>query len=108
MKFVDTSLKLFGWGSVAIGVWGLIHPKSLTAVMGDDPELGRTLAFRDLVVGVALLKSATPWPLALRISSDVQDAVRLRERSPKVAAGAAGVATWGAVAMVGKFISPAT
>ncbi len=108
MKFVEASLKLLGWGSVAIGVWGLVHPKSLTAAMGDVPELGRTLALRDFVLGVALLKTGTTLPLALRIASDVQDAVRLRERSPKTAAGAAGVAAWGAVVMAGKFIGPAT
>jgi hypothetical protein len=108
MKFLDTSRKLLGWGSVAIGVWGLVHPKSLTTAMGDDSDLGRTLALRDFVVGVALLKTGKTWPLSLRIASDVQDAVRLRERSPKAAAGAVGVAAWAAVVMVGNFIGPAT
>src|SRR6185295_1893461 len=60
MKFVHTSVKLLGWGSVAIGAWGLVHPKSLTALMGDDPALGRPLGLRDAVVGVALLKYAGP------------------------------------------------
>jgi hypothetical protein len=99
MKFVDRSIKLFALGSLAIGAWGLIHPKSLTALMGDDPELGRLLGARDLVVGVALLKIAGPLPLAMRMASDLHDAIRLRQRSPLVALGAAAVALWGAAAL---------
>ena len=102
MKFVDTSVKLLGWGSVAIGVWGLIHPKSLTVLMGDDPDLGRPLALRDAVVGVALLKSGKSWALALRVANDVQDAFRLRRRSPMIALGAAAVVAWGVTALAGR------
>jgi hypothetical protein len=45
MRFVDVSVKLFGWGSLAFGAWGLIHPNSLTGLLGDDPSLGRLAAF---------------------------------------------------------------
>jgi len=84
-----------------IGTWGVIHPKSLTWLMGDDPELGRLLGARDLVVGAALLTVRGPVPLAMRMASDFHDAVRLRERSPLVAVGAAVVALWGAAALAG-------
>ena len=96
MRFVDASVTLFGLGSVVIGAWGVIHPRSLTGVLGDDPELGRLLGARDLVVGVALLNVAGPLPLAMRMASDLHDAIRLRDRSPMVALGAAAIALWGA------------
>ena len=99
MKFVDGSVKLFALGSVAFGAWGVIHPKSLTGLLGDHRELGRRLGARDLVVGVALLTMAGPFPLAMRMASDLHDAIRLRERSPVVALGAAAIALWGAAAL---------
>src|SRR5689334_12699973 len=99
MKFVECSVKLLGWGSLAIGVWGIVHPRSLTGLMGDHPDLGRPLALRDAVVGVALLTTRSTWPLTLRIASDVQDAIRLRRRSPVIALGAAAVAAWGATTL---------
>lgn len=101
MTFVDASVKLFGWGSVVIGTWGLIHPKSLTGLFGDQPELGRLLGARDVAVGMALLTIPGPLPLGMRMASDLHDAIRLRQRSPLVAAGAALVALWGAGALVG-------
>jgi hypothetical protein len=104
MKFVDGSVKLFGWGSIAFGAWGLLHPKSLTELLGDDPELGRLLGARDMVVGLALLRAAGPLPLAMRLASDLHDAVRLRERSPMVALGAAAIALWGAAALAGRLM----
>jgi len=97
MRFVDGSIKLLGVGSVVIGAWGVIHPRSLTTLMGDDPELGRWLGTRDVLVGAALLEFGGPVPVALRVASDLHDAIRLRRRSPLTAFGAAGVAIWGAV-----------
>jgi hypothetical protein len=111
MNFVDGSVKLFGVGSVAFGAWGLIHPKSLTGLLGDDPAWGRTLGARDMVVGLALLaasRSATPLPLGLRLASDLHDAIRLRERSPLVALGAAAIALWGAAALAGSLMADRT
>ena len=105
MRFVNASVKLMAMGSLAFGAWGLIHPKSLTGLLGDDPELGRLLGMRDAVVGVALLKFAGPWPLALRMASDLHDASRLRERSPVVALGAAAIALWGAAAVAGTLVA---
>lgn len=108
MTFVGSSVKLFGVGSVAFGAWGLVHPKSLTGLLGDDPELGRMLGARDMVVGLALLAApgfATPLPLAMRLASDLHDAIRLRERSPLVALGAAAIALWGAAALVGSLMT---
>jgi hypothetical protein len=101
MKFVDGSVKLFAVGSIAFGAWGLIHPRSLTGLLGDDPELGRLLGARDMAVGLALFKFGGPVPLALRLASDLHDAVRLRERSPLVALGAAAIAIWGTAALAG-------
>jgi hypothetical protein len=98
MKPLDRSIALLGLGSVAFGVWGLVHPKSLTRLMGDEQYLGRPLGIRDLAVGAALLKyGGTALPL--RIASDVHDAIRLRQRSPLAALGAAAVAMWGVVAL---------
>jgi hypothetical protein len=100
MNFVDTSIKLLGGGSLVFGVWGLIHPESLTGVMGDDAQLGRRLGIRDTVIGVALLKGAGPVAVSMRCASDLHDAIRLRERSPIVALGAAAIAVWGAATFV--------
>jgi hypothetical protein len=109
MKFVDGSVKLFGVGSVAFGAWGLIHPNSLTGLLGDDPEWGRMLGARDMVVGLALLTaSRSAMPLAMRLASDLHDAIRLRERSPLVALGAAAIALWGAAALGGSLVADRT
>jgi hypothetical protein len=105
MRFVDGSVRLFGWGSVAFGAWGLINPKSLTGLLGDDPRWGRLLGARDMVVGVALLTTAGPLPLTMRLASDLHDAIRLRERSPIVALGAAAIALWGAAALAGTIVA---
>jgi hypothetical protein len=101
MRFVNRSVMLLGWGSLGFGAWGLIDPKSLTGMMGDDPELGRLLGLRDGIVGLVLLGSAAPLGLAMRLASDLHDAIRLRERSPAAAAGAAMFALWGAAALAG-------
>jgi hypothetical protein len=108
MTFVEASVKLFGWGSLVVGTWGLIHPKSLTDLFGDQPELGRRLGARDVAVGMALLTIPGPLPLGLRMASDVHDAIRLRQRSPLVAAGAALVALWGAGAIAGSLSAART
>ena len=102
MRFVTTSRQLLGWGSLAFGIWGLVAPKSLTSLLGDDPDVGRWLGARDAVVGVGLLGTKGPAPVALRLASDLHDAVRLRHRSPIVALGAAGFALWGAAALTGE------
>src|SRR3954469_15019313 len=100
MAVVDDSIKLLAAGSMLFGAWGLIDPASLTGLMGDDPELGRQLGIRDTVVGVGLLTIAGPIPLCMRFASDLHDAMRLRERSPMVALGAAAIALWGAATLV--------
>ena len=107
MGFVDRSVKLLGFGSLVFGAWGLSHPTSLTALMGDDPALGRRLGARDLVVALALLTVPGPLPLATRLASDLHDAIRLRHRSPRAAVGAAVVALWGAAVLVGSLRPPA-
>src|SRR3954451_24845071 len=102
MTFVSATRQLFGWGSLAFGVWGLLAPRSLTDLLGDDPRVGRWLGARDTVVALGLLGTSGPAPVALRLASDLHDAVRLRERSPVVALGAAGFALWGAAALAGE------
>ena len=102
MTFVKTCRQLLGWGSIVLGVWGIIDPKSLTGMLGDDPDIGRTLGVRDAVVGLALLGMTGPTPVVLRLASDVHDAVRLRQRSPMVALGAAAFALWGAATLAGE------
>ena len=54
------------------------------------------------VVGLALLGMTGPTPVVLRLASDVHDAVRLRQRSPMVALGAAAFALWGAATLAGE------
>ncbi len=106
MGFVDGSVKLLGIGSLVFGAWGLAHPRSLTELMGDDPELGRLLGARDVAVGLALLNGSGPIPIGLRIACDVHDAIRLRTRSPLTALGAAAVALWGFTVLAGTEITP--
>jgi hypothetical protein len=108
MGFVDRSVKLLGWGSLGFGAWGLIDPKSLTGMMGDDPELGRPLGVRDAVVGLVLLRSAAPLGLALRLASDLHDAIRLRDRSPAASLGASAIALWGGAALVATLLAQQT
>lgn len=105
MAFVDRSVKLFGWGSLGFGAWGLIDPQGLTGLMGDDPELGRLLGVRDAVVGLVLLRSTAPLGLALRLASDLHDAIRLRHRSPLASLGASAIALWGAGALVASLLA---
>jgi hypothetical protein len=105
MTFVNGSVKLLGWGSLGFGAWGLIDPKSLTGLMGDDPELGRLLGVRDSIVGLVLLGRAARLGLAMRLASDLHDAIRLRERSPVASAGASMIALWGAAALVGSLVA---
>ena len=100
MDFVKTSTRLLGIGSLAFGVWGLIDPRSLTDLMGDDPRLGRPLGARDAAIGIALL--AWPdraTPLVARMAADASDAMRLQRRSPRVAAGAAAFVAWSALTL---------
>ena len=97
MPLIDTSVRLVAYGSIALGTWGLIHPRSLTRLMGDDEGLGRWLGARDILVGAALLRFQGPLPVAVRAASDLHDAIRLQRRSPITAVGAAGVAIWGAM-----------
>ena len=106
MEFVKTSRQLLGWGSLAFGVWGLAEPKSLTGLLGDDPEIGRWLGARDTVVGLALVATGGPLPVALRLASDVHDSVRLCRRSPLVALCAAAFAAWDAAALVAQVNRP--
>jgi hypothetical protein len=105
MAFVDKSVKLLGWGSLGFGAWGLISPRTLTGLMGDDPELGRVLGARDAIVGLVLLGRAAPLGLALRLASDLHDAIRLRQRSPVASLGASAIAVWGAAALAASLLA---
>lgn len=98
MTFAEGSRQVLGYGSLLFGAWGLIHPESLTRLMGDDPAIGRWLGVRDALVGAALLRFNSPAPFVARVVSDVSDAVRLQETSPGVAFGALGFAAWAAAA----------
>jgi hypothetical protein len=104
MDFVRTSTRLLGIGSLAFGVWGLIDPRSLTSLMGDDPRLGRPLAARDAAIGVALLTwPDRPLPLVARMAADSSDTMRLARRSPLVATGAAAFVAWSALTVVAQW-----
>lgn len=105
MTFVNGSVKLLGWGSLGFGAWGLIDPKSLTGLMGDDPELGPLLGARDAVVGLVMIAISVRLGLAMRLASDLHDAVRLRKRSPAASFGASVIALWGAAALVGSLLA---
>ena len=98
MTFAQGSRRALGYGSLFFGAWGLIHPESLTRLMGDDPAVGRRLGARDTLVGAALLRFDGPAPFVARVISDVSDAVRLQRKSPGVALGALGFAAWAAAA----------
>ena len=100
MTFVQASTRILGLGSLAFGAWGLLSPRSLTDLMGDDPSVGRLLGARDSAVGLALLSPAGPAALAARVIADASDAVRLRDRSPRVALGAAAFTIWGLAAFL--------
>jgi hypothetical protein len=100
MTFAQASTRILGIGSLAFGAWGLVSPRSLTDSMGDDPSVGRLLGARDTAVGLALMSSAGPAALAARVIADASDAVRLRERSPRVALVAAAVTIWGLAAFL--------
>jgi len=80
-----------GYGSVALGVVGLLAPRQVARLMNDDPDLARPLSLRDALIGVAILRDRGPASLVARGLSDVSDAVRLRRRSPLVALGAFSV-----------------
>ncbi|MGE3508113.1 MAG: hypothetical protein AB7N65_04445 [Vicinamibacterales bacterium] len=106
MTFAETSTRLLAAGSLAFGTWGLIAPRGLTDLMGDDPSIGRLLGTRDLALGVALLAWPGAATLAARVLADASDAVRLRDRSPRVALGAAVITVWGVAALVASRRSP--
>jgi hypothetical protein len=101
MSFSHSSRNLLCLGSLAFGAWGLVNPRSLARAAGDDEGIAPWLGVRDALVGVALLKFAGPLPLLARAASDATDAVRLRRKSPGVAAVAAAFAVWSALAAVG-------
>ena len=76
------------YGSIAVGLAGVLAPRAVARMFGDNPDLARSLAIRDGIIGVALLQVPGVAPLAARSLADFDDALRLRERSPLVAAGA--------------------
>jgi hypothetical protein len=98
---LSLSRTALGLGSIAIGVWGFAAPRQLALFMGDDPELARPLALRDAILGVALLGSSGRGPLVARSIADLSDAVRLRRRSPVVAAAALAFGLLSAVVALG-------
>lgn len=100
MTFAQASTRILGIGSLAFGAWGLVSPRSLTDSMGDDASVGRMLGVRDAAVGVALLSPAGPAALAARVIADASDAIRLRDRSPRVALAAAAITIWGLAAFL--------
>jgi hypothetical protein len=91
MSVVRFSRLGLAYGSIALGVAGALAPRTVARLFGDNPDLARSLAIRDGIIGVALLQVPGIAPLAARSLADFDDAARLRERSPVVAAGAFAV-----------------
>jgi hypothetical protein len=100
MTFQRASTLFLGAGSLVFGLWGALSPRTLAQAAGDDPDLAPYLGARDTVIGAALMTSGGPIALGARVASDLSDAWRLRDRSPKIAAGALGFAILGGVAMM--------
>ena len=88
MAGINTVRQGIGWVSLTICAAGVIAPRTLATLLGDEASLARPLALRDGAIGLAVLQSRGPLPLLLRTAADVIDAHRLRRRSPLVAAGA--------------------
>lgn len=90
----DTSRRLIAVSCVALGICGVVAPRPMARLLGDEPDIARRLAARDLVIGFVLLRSRSPVPLMVRALADASDAMRLRERSPLVAVGALLFGLW--------------
>jgi hypothetical protein len=88
MNVTRISRFALAYGSIAIGLAGVLAPRAIARLFGDNPDLARSLAIRDGIIGIALLRVPGIAPLAARSLADFDDAARLRERSPLVAAGA--------------------
>jgi hypothetical protein len=98
MSFTQLSRVLLSAGSLGFGAWGLLQPRGLARAMGDRPDIAPWIGVRDSLIGAALIRYPGPLPLLARVAADASDAVRLRRRSPGVAATALGLVVWGALA----------
>jgi hypothetical protein len=106
MHIVRVSKVTLALGSIGVGAWGLLAPRQLARLMGDNPVLARPLAVRDAMIGIALLRSSGAAPLCIRALAAFSDAVRLRNRSPMAAAGALGFGVWSLATVVLGFGTP--
>ena len=87
-------------GSLAFGAWGLINPRGLARAAGDRTGTASLMGVRDTLVGAALMRYGGPVPLLVRAVADAGDAIRLRRRSPGVAAAALAFAVLGVATAV--------
>lgn len=88
MTVIGVSRGLLTAGSLGFGLWGLVDPKGLARAAGDTRGTASAMGVRDTLVGTALMRYGGPVPLLTRAVADISDAIRLRHRSPRVAAGA--------------------
>ena len=86
MTLTRLSRQTLGIASLVVGGAALVAPESLARLAGDDPGIARSLGMRDAVIGMGLLRSGSLSPLLARATADLEDAFRLRHRSPFVAA----------------------
>lgn len=86
MTLTRLSRQTLGIASLVVGGVALVAPGPLARLAGDDPGIARSLGIRDAVIGMGLLRSDSLSPLVARATADLEDAVRLRHRSPFVAA----------------------
>jgi hypothetical protein len=100
MSLTRSTRWLLTVGSLAFGAWGLLNPRGLGRAVGDRSRTASWMGVRDALVGAALMRYSGPVPLLARAAADVGDAVRLRRRSPGVAAAALGFAVLGTATAV--------
>src|SRR5690606_21571600 len=77
-----------GAASLGLGIWGILWPRQLGAVLGTDQDTARLIGFRDVGLALPLLGWGSRPALLSRAVLDLGDAFVFRHR-PLIAVGAA-------------------